>query len=82
MSNWEANYLRLHRTDTTGKEFTFAEISANDYIRIGAPGGTNAVFKIVSRNQLTELKYELLKGAHPRACIPVMDASKMQICQA
>ena len=48
MDNWEANFLRLHKTDNTGKEFTFAEISANDYVRIGAPGGTNAVFKIVS----------------------------------
>ena len=48
MSDWEADFLRLHKTDNTGKVFTFAEISANDYVRIGAPGGTNAVFKIVS----------------------------------
>ena len=33
---------------------------------------------MVLRNQLTELRYELLKGAHPSACIPGMDASKIQ----
>ena len=48
MSDWEADFLRLHKTDNTGKEFTFAQSKCNDYVRIGAPGGTNAVFKIVS----------------------------------
>ena len=46
MSDWNADFLRIHKTDTTGKVFTFAEVSTGDYIRIGAPGST-AVYKII-----------------------------------
>ena len=45
MSDWNADYIRIHKTDSTGKAFTFAEVSTGDYIRIGAPGST-AVYKI------------------------------------
>ena len=45
MGDWNADFLRIHKTDTTGKVFTFAEVSTGDYIRIGAPGST-AVYKI------------------------------------
>ena len=45
MSDWSADYLRVHKTDSTGKSFTFAEVSTGDYIRIGAPDST-AVYKI------------------------------------
>ena len=45
MGDWGADYLRVHKTDSTGKVFTFAEVSTGDYIRIGAPGST-AVYKI------------------------------------
>ena len=45
MGDWNADYIRVHKTDTTGKVFTFAEVSTGDYIRIGAPGST-AVYKI------------------------------------
>ena len=45
MSDWSADYLRVHRTDSTGKTFTFAEVSTGDYIRIGAPAST-AVYRI------------------------------------
>ena len=46
MSDWEADYLRVHKTDSTGKVFTFAEVSTGDYVRIGATG-SSAVYKIV-----------------------------------
>ena len=45
MGDWTADFLRVHKTDSTGKVFTFAEVSPGDYIRIGAPGST-AVYKI------------------------------------
>ena len=45
MGDWEADFIRIHKTDSTGKVFTFAEVSTGDYIRIGAPGST-AVYKI------------------------------------
>ena len=45
MGDWSADFLRVHKTDSTGKAFTFAEVSTGDYIRIGAPGST-AVYKI------------------------------------
>ena len=45
MGDWDADFIRIHKTDTTGKVFTFAEISVGDYIRIGAPAST-AVYKI------------------------------------
>ena len=45
MGDWNADFLRVHKTDSTGKAFTFAEVSTGDYIRIGAPGST-AVYKI------------------------------------
>lgn len=45
MSDWDADFIRVHKTDTTGKVFTFAEVSTGDYIRIGAPDST-AVYKI------------------------------------
>ena len=45
MGDWNADYLRVHKTDSTGKVFTFVEVSTGDYIRIGAPGST-AVYKI------------------------------------
>ena len=47
MSNWDADFIRIHKTDNNGKVFTFAEISTGDYIRIGAPG-SSAVYKITS----------------------------------
>ena len=46
MSDWEADYLRVHKTDSTGKVFTFAEVGIGDYVRIGA-AGSSAVYKIV-----------------------------------
>ena len=36
----------MHKTDSTGKVFTFAEVSTGDYVRIGATG-SSAVYKIV-----------------------------------
>lgn len=45
MGDWNADYIRIHKTDNTGKVFTFGEISIGDYIRIGAPG-SNCVYKI------------------------------------
>ena len=45
MGDWSADFLRVHKTDSTGKAFTFAEVSTGDYIRIGAPGST-AVYKV------------------------------------
>ena len=45
MGDWSADFLRVHKTDSTGKAFTFAEVSTGDYIRIGAPGST-VVYKI------------------------------------
>ena len=47
MSNWDADFMRIHKTDNSGKVFTFAEIGVGDYIRVGAPGST-AVYKITS----------------------------------
>ena len=46
MSDWEADYLRVHKTDSTGKVFTFTEVGIGDYVRIGATG-SSAVYKIV-----------------------------------
>ena len=46
MSDWEADYLRVHKTDSTGKVFTFAEVGTGDYVRIGSTG-SSAVYKIV-----------------------------------
>ena len=45
MGDWNAAYLRVHKTDSTGKVFTFTEVSIGDYIRIGAPAST-AVYKV------------------------------------
>lgn len=45
MGDWNADYIRIHKTDNTGKVFTFSEISIGDYIRIGATG-SNCVYKI------------------------------------
>ena len=47
MSNWDADFIRIHKTDNNGKVFTFAEVGIGDYIRIGAPG-SSAVYKIKS----------------------------------
>ena len=47
MSNWDADFIRIHKTDNNGKVFTFAEVGTGDYIRIGAPG-SSAVYKITS----------------------------------
>ena len=47
MSNWDADFIRIHKTDNNGKVFTFAEVGIGDYIRIGAPG-SSAVYKITS----------------------------------
>ena len=47
MSDWDADFIRIHKTDNSGKVFTFAEVGTGDYVRIGAPG-SNAVYKITS----------------------------------
>ena len=43
MSNWDADFIRIHKTDNNGKVFTFAEVGTGDYIRIGAPGSSAVV---------------------------------------
>ena len=48
MGDWTADFLqRIHKTDSTGKSFTFVEVSIDDVVRIGGIGGS-AAFKITS----------------------------------